>query len=142
MMRQFGGNFFTSDTALSRDGPAAMQTAASPPKCPLKFFIGVPEKRLGITKLFKKIPGFRPPFPWTRNDITINKIVSVEYRLLRNQKVILDWTEAMPEDGAFDYAEEQFTFSIKSSSAAKCTIEVRAKNSVNLYSDIAKIRNN
>jgi len=99
----------------------------------------VPEKSLGIKDLFKKVPGFTPPFPWTRNDITINKITSVEYRILNKGKPITKWTQANPADGAFDYAEENYGFSIKLPAGADYTIEVRAINSVNLYSDIVEV---
>jgi hypothetical protein len=99
----------------------------------------VPEKSLGIKNLYKKIPGFNPPFPWTRNDITINKIISVEYRLLNKGKPITNWTQANPADGAFDYAEENFEFSIKPPAGADYIIEVRTINSVNLYSDIVEL---
>jgi hypothetical protein len=102
----------------------------------------VPEKRLGIRQGFKRIPAFKPPFPWTRNDITINKIISVEYRILQNDRVIRDWTEADPDDGAFDYAVEDFSFSMKSLKPGTYTLEIRSKNSVHLYSDTLRIKIN
>lgn len=100
--------------------------------------VPTPERRLGAKKFFKKVPGFKPPFPWTRNDITINKIISVEFRVLKDNKVVIDWKNAEPEDGAFDYAEDNFTFTLKSPGAGDYMIEVRSKNSVHLYSDIVK----
>ncbi len=101
--------------------------------------VPTPERRLGIKHFFKKIPEFKPPFPWTRNDITINTIISVEYRILKNGKIINDWTDAEPEDGAFDYAEEQFTFTLKTPGPGTYTVELRSRNSVHLYSDILKV---
>jgi hypothetical protein len=96
----------------------------------------VPEKSMGIKNLYKKLPGFHPPFPWTRNDITINTIVSVEYRILQGEKVTIDWIKAKPEDGAFDQAGENFAFTLKPLSPGTYALEVRAMNSVHLYSDV------
>jgi hypothetical protein len=100
--------------------------------------VPVPERRLGIRNLFKKVPAFNPPFSWTRNDITINRITSVEYRILQNEKVVADWASAQPDDGSFDYSEENFTFNLKHLKPGKYAIEIRSKNSVNLYSDIVR----
>ncbi len=102
----------------------------------------VPEKNLGINNLFKKVPAFTPPFPWTRNDITINKIISVEYRVLQGGKAIIDWIKADSEDGAFDKAVENFKFTLKPLSPGTYTLEVRSMNSVHLYSDVARINFN
>jgi len=96
----------------------------------------VPEKNLGIKDLFKKVPAFNPPFPWTRNDITINTIISVEYRILQGDRAMTDWMKAKPEDGAFDKAVEDFTFTLNPLNPGTYTIEVRAMNSVHLYSDV------
>jgi len=100
----------------------------------------VPEKNLGIKDLYKKVPAFTPPFPWTRNDITINTIISVEYRVLQNGKAVTDWIKARPEDGAFDKAVEDFTFTLKPLSPGTYSIEVRAMNSVHLYSDVINMQ--
>lgn len=100
--------------------------------------VPVPERRRGIRDLFKKVPVFNPPFQWTRNDITINKIVSVEYRILQNEKVVADWASAQPDDGSFDYADENFTFNLKNLKPGKYKVETRSRNSVNLYSDIVR----
>ena len=102
--------------------------------------VPVPEKSLGIKNLYKKVPGFNPPFPWTRNDITINTIISVEYRVLQNGKAVTDWIKARPEDGAFDKAVEDFTFTLKPLSPGTYSIEVRAMNSVHLYSDVINMQ--
>lgn len=102
--------------------------------------VPTPEKRLGASDFFKKIPAFNPPFPWTRNDITINTIISAEYRVLQGGRAMTDWIKAKPEDGAFDKAIEDFTFTLKPLSPGTYTIEVRAMNSVHLYSDITSIQ--
>jgi len=98
----------------------------------------VPEGRLGIKNLFKKVPAFEPPFQWTRNDITINKIILVEYRLLRDEKPVTEWITAESEDGAFDYTVEDFSFTLKAIKPGIYTLEVRSKNSVHLYSDVVR----
>ena len=102
--------------------------------------VPTPEKRLGIGNQFKKVPAFNPPFPWTRNDITINAIISVEYRILQGEKAMTDWMKARPEDGAFDKAVEEFTFTLTPLSPGTYTLEVRAINSVHLYSDVVRIQ--
>jgi hypothetical protein len=102
----------------------------------------VPEKNLGIKDLYKKVPAFNPPFPWTRNDITINTIISVEYRVLQDGRAMTDWIKADPKDGAFDKAVKDFTFTIKPLGPGTYAIEVRAMNSVHLYSDVVRIQVN
>ncbi|MBI5407865.1 MAG: hypothetical protein HZA14_00705 [Nitrospirae bacterium] len=99
-----------------------------------------PERRLGIGDLFKKVPAFQPPFPWTRNDITINKIISVEYRVMKDGKAVAGWVKAEPEDGAFDDAVEDFRFSFQTPSQGEYAVEIRALNTVNFYSDIVRIQ--
>jgi hypothetical protein len=102
-------------------------------------FAPVTGKNLGINNLFKKVPAFTPPCPWTRNDITINKIISVEYRVLQGGKAIIDWIKAESEDGVFDKAVENFKFTLKPLSPGTYTLEVRSMNFVHLYSDVARI---
>ena len=98
----------------------------------------VPEKRLGIRKLFKKAPAFNPPFPWTRNDISLNKIILVEYRILQKKKAMTEWILAKPFDNVFDEAVENFIITLKSFNYGTYSLEVRSRNSVHLYSDIVR----
>ncbi len=74
-----------------------------------------------------------PSYPWTRNNITINKITGVEYRVLQGASTIINWTSTQPSDGLFDYAAEDFTLTTAPLNNGAYTIETRAKNSVNLY---------
>jgi hypothetical protein len=97
------------------------------------------ERRVGIMHRFRKVPAFKPPFPWTRNDITINEIILVEYRVSQGEKVVREWTKAQPDDGAYDEAVEDFTFTLEALSPGTYTLEVRSMSSVHLYSDILKI---
>lgn len=98
--------------------------------------VPTPERRLGIRDLFRKVPSFQPPFPWRRNSITINKITSVEYRLLKDEKPVSSWSAAKAVDGAFDSALEDFSIEVERLKPGKYTIEVKATNSVNLYSNV------
>ena len=61
--------------------------------------------------------------PWRRNDITINKITSVQYRVDGGS-----WISAMPSDGTFDSSIEDFTFTTPELSYGTHTMEVRALN--------------
>jgi hypothetical protein len=58
-----------------------------------------------------------------RNDITINKIASVQYRV--NSSV---WIDAAPADGLFNSSIEDFTFTIPQLPDGTHTIDVRARN--------------
>lgn len=61
----------------------------------------------------------------TGNDVTINTITNVEFRVDGGS-----WTSATPTDGAFDEDEEDFTFTTPPLSQGTHTIEVRGINSV------------
>ncbi len=68
----------------------------------------------------------RNPFWWyERRNITINTITNVEYRIDNGP-----WMNATPTDGAFDEAQENFTFTTPSLSGGVHKIEVRGTNSV------------
>lgn len=99
----------------------------------------VPSKRLGIKKLFRKTDPFEPPFPWTKNDITINEIISVEYRVSEGGRTITDWTAAAADDGAFDDTLEKFHFGFGPPGPGRYEVEVRASNSVFIRSSVQKI---
>lgn len=59
------------------------------------------------------------------NNITINSISKVEYRINGSA-----WQKAIPTDGTFDYAYEDFTFATPALKDGVYTIEVRSTNSV------------
>lgn len=68
------------------------------------------------------------PYPWgdrPRNDISVNTITSVQYRINGGP-----WQPASATDGAFDEAEESFTFTPFLLWAGTYLIETRAINSV------------
>lgn len=68
------------------------------------------------------------PYPWgdrPRNDISVNTIASVQYRVNGGS-----WKSTIPADGAFDEAEESFTFTPLLLWAGTYLIETRAINSV------------
>ena len=102
--------------------------------------VPVPERRLGIRQLFKKVPAFNPPFPWKRNDITINRIISVEYRVQQQERLKTERMGAKPVDGSFDEAAEDFEFTLNPLNPGTYTIEIRSKNSVHLYSELVKMQ--
>jgi hypothetical protein len=60
-----------------------------------------------------------------RRDITINKITRVEIRIDKGP-----WQDASADDGAFDEAEENFSFTTPPLSIGNHTIEARGTNSV------------
>ena len=68
----------------------------------------------------------------THPDVTINKIVSVEWRVDGGP-----WQAATPMDGAFDSDLESFTFTAPVLSIATHTFQARATNSVGNVSTIA-----
>jgi len=71
-------------------------------------------------------PNHNPSFWWhERRNITINTITNVEYRIDNGP-----WMNAMAVDGAFDEAQEIFTFTTPSLSGGDHIIEVRGTNSV------------
>lgn len=68
------------------------------------------------------------PYPWgghPRNDISVNTIAAVQYRVNGGA-----WQAASATDGAFDEAEESFTFTACLPRPGTYLIEVRAANSV------------
>jgi len=66
------------------------------------------------------------PWPWnTGSDITINTIISVQFRIDYDA-----WINANATDGIFDQAVEDFTFTTSSLSWGTHTIETRGINSV------------
>lgn len=60
----------------------------------------------------------------TRPDVTINTITSVQYRLNGGQ-----WQAATPGDGAFDSANESYTFTTESLAPGVYVVDVQAINS-------------
>jgi len=69
------------------------------------------------------------PKAWnTGNDVTINTISKVEYRVNSGS-----WTGALAVDGLFDEPTEDFTMTIGPISPGTYTIEARAMNSVSNY---------
>jgi parallel beta-helix repeat protein len=61
----------------------------------------------------------------TGNNITINKIRSVEFRAGH-----YPWSKALPADGAFDHFEESFVFTTLPLAAGNYSVETRGINSV------------
>ena len=73
------------------------------------------------------------PFPSpTGPDITINRIMSIEWRLDGGS-----WQTAMPSDGAFDSYFEDFTFTVPMLNGGTHTFNVRATNTVGNVSVLA-----
>ncbi|MCI0397611.1 MAG: hypothetical protein L0322_22115, partial [Chloroflexi bacterium] len=72
---------------------------------------------------------WRPAYP----DETINKIVTVEFRVNGSQW----WSQASPTDGAFDSGMESFFFNALFCTNGTYTIQVRAVNSVGHFSNIS-----
>jgi hypothetical protein len=68
---------------------------------------------------------FRPYIPRTRRDMTINTITNVEYRIDSGA-----WMNATATDGAFDGAQENFTFTTPPLPGGIHVIEVRGTDSV------------
>jgi len=101
--------------------------------------VPVQGRRLGIRSMFKELPAFSPPFPWTRNDITINRISSVEYRLIQGARDVTGWQPAEPVDGAFDQAKEEFEVPLASVPGGEYILELRTVNSVGLESDVVRM---
>jgi len=66
------------------------------------------------------------------DSISVNSVSAVEYRVDGGA-----WQPATPSDGAWDEADEQYTFTPALSPCTRVLIEVRAKNSRDLYSAIA-----
>ncbi|MFQ6088996.1 MAG: CARDB domain-containing protein, partial [Candidatus Methanofastidiosia archaeon] len=62
------------------------------------------------------------------NDITVNKIVSVQYRLREGTNPFSGWIDATPTDGAFDEVQEDYTFVTSSLPPGTYTFQVRAQN--------------
>jgi len=78
----------------------------------------------------------------TSNDVTINTIAKVEYRINSGS-----WTGAQASDGLFDEPIEDYTMNVGPLSPGTYTIETRAMNSVSNYdlspaSDIVTISTN
>lgn len=66
------------------------------------------------------------PYPYaTGNDVTINTITNVEFQVDSGT-----WFQALALDGAFDEAEEDFTFTTPTLSQGTHTIQARGRNSV------------
>lgn len=61
----------------------------------------------------------------SRNDVTINTVVGVEYRVNGGA-----WNPAIATDGAFDEAQEEYTFSFSTTGQGSYLVEARAVNSV------------
>lgn len=73
-------------------------------------------------------PNNNPCFWNSGNDVTINTIANVEYKVDSGS-----WQNANSKDGAFDSESETFTMTISSLSVGTHTITARAVNSVGNY---------
>lgn len=82
------------------------------------------------------LAGPSPLEPWTRNDITINTITNVQYRIRQGVVIILDWTNAVPVDGSFNENTEDFSFVSSPLSDGTYIFEARVWNSVGLYDTV------
>ena len=73
-------------------------------------------------------------YTWTRNNITINTITSVEYRVKNEGAVVQDWSSAIPVVGAFDADSESFRFTTPALGNGTNIIEARCTNSMGVKS--------
>ena len=73
-------------------------------------------------------PNNNPQISASGNDVTINTISNVEYRVNSGT-----WQNANPVDGTYDSEKEHFTMTIGPLTPGTYTIEARAQNSVGNY---------
>ena len=73
-------------------------------------------------------PNNNPQISASGNDVTINTISNVEYRVNSGT-----WQNANPVDGSYDSDKEHFTMTIGPLTPGTYTIEARAQNSVGNY---------